>query len=199
MRGGVRAIGGNGVALSGKGAGGVEGVSWCGWVPVVLMVLAWLGAPALAQTMVQGKGRYTGLPIPRFASLRSDRVNLRVGPGGRYPIKWELHRRGLPVEIVQEYGVWRAVRLHDGADGWIHAALLSGHRTFIVEGATRPLEERAPSTASLVARLEAGVIGRILGCAEGSLWCRVSVHGHRGYLRRSDFWGTFKGEAVHEW
>ncbi len=195
MREGVPAIGGNGVALSGKGAGGVEEVGWCGWVPVVFIVLAWLGAPALAQTV----GRYTGLPVPRFASLRSDRVNLRVGPGERYPIKWELHRRGLPVEIVREYGVWRAVRLHDGANGWIHAALLSGHRTFIVEGATRQLRESASSTASLVARLEAGVIGRILGCGDGSLWCRVSVDGHRGYLRRSDFWGTFKSEAVHGW
>jgi len=166
---------------------------------VAVIVLAWLAGPVLAQTVVPGTGRSTGLPIPRFASLRSDPVNLRVGPGVRYPIKWELHRRGLPVEIVREYEMWRAVRLHDGADGWIHAALLSGHRTFIVEGATRPLLASASSTASLVARLEAGVIGRIAGCGENSLWCRVSVDGHRGYLRRSDFWGTFKGEAVHGW
>lgn len=174
-------------------------MSWWGTIAVVLIMLAWLAGPVLAQTVAQvpGKGPVTGLQVPRFASLRSDRVNLRVGPGERYPIKWELHRRGLPVEIVREYEVWRAVRLHDGADGWIHAALLSGQRTFIVDGAARPLRASESFGGSLVARLEAGVIGRIAGCGEDSLWCRVSVDGHRGYLRRSDFWGTFKGEAVH--
>ena len=176
-------------------------MNWWGWVPLAVLALAWLAGPVLAQTVAPapGKGRYTGLPVPRFASLRSGRVNLRVGPGTRYPIKWELHRRGLPVEIVREYEVWRAVRLQDGADGWIHAALLSGHRTLIIEGMTRPLRESASSGASLVARLKAGVIGRIASCGKDSLWCNVSVDGHRGYLRRSDFWGTFKGEVVHAW
>jgi SH3-like domain-containing protein len=110
-----------------------------------------------------------------------------------------LHRRGMPVEIVQEFNLWRAVRLFDGTNGWIHGALLSGHRTFIVDGATCSLWERATSDASQVARLEPGVIGRILTCMKDSYWCKVSVGGYRGYLSRSEFWGTFKGEAVSGW
>jgi SH3-like domain-containing protein len=154
--------------------------------------------PALSQPVapLHTKGRYTGLPLPRFASVRSDPVNLRVGPGVCYPIKWVLHRRGMPVEIVQEFNLWRAVRLFHGTNGWIHGALLSGHRTFVVDGATCSLWERATRDASQVARLESGVIGRILTCMKDSYWCKVSVGGYRGYLLRSEFWGTFKGEAV---
>ena len=40
----------------------------------------------------------------RFVSLRSDVVNVRVGPGVRYPVKWVFRQKAIPVEIVQEYG-----------------------------------------------------------------------------------------------
>ena len=34
---------------------------------------------------------------PRFQSLKSDNVHLRVGPGTQHPIEWVLQRRNLPV------------------------------------------------------------------------------------------------------
>ena len=79
-------------------------------------------------------GRSTGLPLPRFASIKADPARLRRGPGVDYPILWELTRRGLPVRIVGEYGHWRRVELHDGSKGWMHRVLLSGRRTALLLG-----------------------------------------------------------------
>ncbi|HKH69397.1 MAG TPA: SH3 domain-containing protein, partial [Reyranella sp.] len=70
----------------------------------------------------QRKG--SGLPIPRFASLRSDEVNVRTGPGPRYPIDWVFKRKAMPVEIVAEFENWRKIRDWQGASGWVHQSLL---------------------------------------------------------------------------
>lgn len=142
------------------------------------------------------KGSNTGLPIPRFVSLRADKVNLRAGPGDRYPIEWVYQRRDLPVEIEREFDVWRLIRDQDGVRGWVQGLLLSGRRSFVITGADRTLRDEPSDTAHPVAILKVGVIGRIRKCAAGSEWCQLDVDGYRGWLRRSEFWGTLPGEAV---
>ena len=144
------------------------------------------------------KGRYTGLPLPRFVSLRPDHVNLRRGPGYRYRIDWVLHRRHLPVQIFREFHDWRAVRLPDGTQGWIKGALLSGRRSFIVQGQTAPLRRAPHANASPAASLKPGVVGRILGCAAGSSWCQVRVDDHSGYVARRAIWGVAPHEVVDD-
>ncbi|GAA4505194.1 SH3 domain-containing protein [Gluconacetobacter tumulicola] len=80
------------------------------------------------------KGAITGLPLPRFAALRADEVNMRSGPGQRYPIEWVYHRRDLPVKIEREFDVWRLVEDSDGQKGWVHQATLVGTRSFVITG-----------------------------------------------------------------
>lgn len=143
------------------------------------------------------KGTATGLPLPRFAALRSDEVNLRRGPGTRYPIEWVYKRRELPVEIEREFEVWRLVAAPDGGKGWVHQATLTGRRGFIVTGEEHVLRDGPKEDAGPVARLKPGVVGRILHCDEGAEWCRVQVGEYRGFLKRSDFWGSFAGEAIN--
>ena len=142
------------------------------------------------------KGSTTGLPLPRFASLRSDEVNLRAGPGTRYPIDWVYKRRDLPVEIDREFEVWRLVKDPDGIKGWVHQATLTGRRSFIVLGADATLRRDASDEAAPVAILKPGVIGHIRSCAAGAAWCQVQAGEYRGFLRRDQFWGTLPGEAV---
>ena len=144
------------------------------------------------------KGRYTGYPLPRFASLRSNHVNLRRGPGFRYRIDWVLHRRHLPVQIFREFHDWRAVRLPDGTEGWIKGALLSGRRSFVVQGKTVPLRYAPRANARPAAWLKPGVVGRILDCAAGSSWCRVRVDDHSGYVPRKAIWGVAPHEVIAE-
>ncbi|MCQ8242072.1 SH3 domain-containing protein [Rhizosaccharibacter radicis] len=78
------------------------------------------------------KGSNTGLPLPRYAALRADEVNLRNGPGTRYPIQWVYKRRDLPVRVEREFDVWRLVEDMDGVKGWVNQATLVGTRTFVV-------------------------------------------------------------------
>jgi len=142
------------------------------------------------------KGAVTGLPIPRYVSLRADVVNLRAGPGERYPIDWVYKRVGMPVEILREFDVWRLVETPDGEKGWMHEATLVGRRDFIIEEHPETLRADPRDTAHAVAVLDPGVIGRIRLCDAGSGWCRVDVNRFSGWLPRSAMWGLLPGEAV---
>jgi len=90
-----------------------------------------------------------GEKLPRFVSLRSDQVNLRVGPGENYPIQWVLTRKEMPVEIVKEFEHWRMIHDWQGAEGWVHERMVSGKRTVVVKGGVcalhRPIWPRASS------------------------------------------------------
>jgi SH3-like domain-containing protein len=141
-------------------------------------------------------GSVTHLPLPRFASLRSDEVNLRSGPGFRYPIEWVYRRRDLPVEILREYDEWRLVSDPDGVKGWVHAATLTGRRGFVVKSREEVLRREPAETAGAVALLKPGVIGRLRACKAGSEWCQVQVADYRGWVRRADIWGVAAGEAI---
>ena len=131
-------------------------------------------------------------PLPRFASLAADRANLRTGPGFRYPVAWVFLRRSMPLEIVGEFEHWARVRDREGAEGWIHRALLSGRRTVVVTGGERGLRRRPDPAAALVARAEPGVQGRLFGCA--AEWCEVRLARLRGWIPRRHLWGVRAGE-----
>jgi SH3-like domain-containing protein len=152
-----------------------------------------------------GKARpgASGLPLPRFVSLKSDRVNLRAGPGTEYPTRWVYRRAGLPLEVIKEFETWREVRDADGATGWVLQSFLSGRRTALVlpwdvkPDQPLPAVEVYSSDSSgsrPVAKVEAGVIANIHGC-DGS-WCKVVIDGYRGYVEQKKLWGIYQSEVV---
>jgi SH3-like domain-containing protein len=144
------------------------------------------------------------LPLPRFVSLKSGRVNLRQGPGIDYPIAWVFRRAGLPLEVIEEFEGWRQVRDAEGTTGWVLGALLSGRRTALVlpweakagqqPAASATLRDDHSEQSTAVAKVEAGVLAGILGC-DGQ-WCRVSVEGYRGYNKQTKLWGAYQGEVI---
>jgi SH3-like domain-containing protein len=134
------------------------------------------------------------LPVPRFVSLRADEVNLRTGPGERYPIDWVLTRKGLPVEIVEEFEAWRKVRDFQGTEGWVHQRMVTGTRNVVVTGDVRTLRADPDAMAPAVARAEPGVIAHLLDCRD--TWCRVELQGMKGWLKRGEVWGVYPTEAV---
>lgn len=149
----------------------------------LLVVLAVAGAAAAE----------TGLPLPRFVSLAADRANVRAGPGTRYPIRWVFVRRGLPLEIVAEYELWRKIRDQDGAVGWIHKNLLSGRRMVLIQGVGLQSLHASPSLqGAVLLRAEPGVIASLIECAADR--CRIEVGGRRGWLDRSMIWGVEPNE-----
>jgi SH3-like domain-containing protein len=157
----------------------------------LIALAAFWSAPSWAgeDNSVQG----SGLPLPRFASLHADEVNLRTGPGTRYPIEWVFKRSGIPVEITAEYEIWRRIRDSEGTEGWVHKMALTGKRTGIVTGMQRELRKREEIEAPIVAHLEVGAIGQVLSCSKA--WCRLKFEGIKGYLPKTDFWGAYPNET----
>lgn len=140
----------------------------------------------------------SGLPLPRFVSLKPARVNLRIGPGRNYAVSWLFLKSGLPVEIIQEYDNWRRIRDADGTEGWVYQSLLSGKRTAITAPWSKSEEHiemhSAPSeSAGLVAKLTPGVIGDVLQC--NGNWCRMQIKKTRGWVKQSEIWGAYPDEV----
>ena len=136
----------------------------------------------------------TGLPIPRFVSLRSKPVNLRTGPGTQYPVEWVYMKSGLPVEIISEFGTWRQIKDFQGREGWIHQPMLSGRRT------VRPLRDayllRAANVGALpLAKIEAGAVGRLISCPKGLLLCKVEFENFQGWMHKDRIWGVYPDEV----
>lgn len=121
---------------------------------------------------------------------------MRSGPGPRYPIDWVYKRRDLPVEIEREFDIWRLVRDQEGIRGWVNTQTLGPRRTGVVIGAERTMRRDGNDTAIAIARLKPGVIVRIRSCEASADWCQTSVQDYRGWVKRTDLWGTYPGEAI---
>lgn len=141
-------------------------------------------------------GETSGLPLPRFVTLRSDEVNVRTGPGVRYPIDWIYSRKDLPVEVVAEFEAWRKIRDWQGTEGWVHQSMLSGRRMMVVIGQQRVLRSSDSESAQTVALVDPGVLGRLLQCPRSRDFCRVEINQMQGWLRRDEIWGIYKGEWI---
>lgn len=152
---------------------------------------------AAAQTAAEGP---SGLPLPRFVSLKSSRVNVRRGPGQDYDVAWIFVRPGLPVEIVQEFDNWRKVRDSEGEEGWVFHSLLSGRRTGIVAPWEKEGRFAARASADVNARavayLEPRVVTDIDTC-DGA-WCHVRGDAYDGWIEKDRLWGVYPQEVVEE-
>lgn len=130
---------------------------------------------------------------PRFVSLSSDLVNMREGPSTEHGIKWVYHRKGLPMQVLSEYDVWRRVRDVDGEVGWIHVSLLTNERTVIIIGTGYAMARTGDEPdAPVLAEVEPGVVGIIEGC--GPLACRLDFSGIEGWVDRTRLWGVYADE-----
>jgi SH3-like domain-containing protein len=145
----------------------------------------------------------SGLPLPRYVSLKASRANLRVGPGTEYTVSWLYTRPGLPMEIIQEYDHWRHVRDAQGTEGWVYQSLLSGERTAeaapwlegrVSQTPTYVLMHKGPrKNSAVIAKLEPGVILRLSEC--NGEWCHAGVNGTDGWVEQADLWGAYPGEV----
>jgi len=136
----------------------------------------------------EDRGSVTNLPIPRYVSIKTDKVNVRRGPSLTHRIDWVFQRKGMPLEVTSEHGHWRRVRDRDGAGGWVHYSLLSGVRTVIAESDMLDLHLGPDDATPITARLELGVIARLGAC--DPVWCRLTAGGYRGWARKQRLWGV---------
>ena len=163
---------------------------------LVAVFALFLALPAFAQEEPVKGFRDTDLPLPRYVSLKSDKVYVRAGPAMRYPIKWIYKRDAMPVEILQEFDGWRKVRDIAGEEGWVHQSLLSGNRSIIIRGGDMvPLREKPDAQARMLARMEPNVIAGLDKCQKD--WCRIQAGGFRGWVQRNLLWGIYENEELN--
>ena len=141
----------------------------------------------------------SGLQVPRFVSLKSNRVNVRKGPSTEHAVAWVFSRAGLPVEVIAEFENWRQIRDSEGSDGWVFHALLSGRRTALVMPWTKKnqsiaLLDSASAGSDPVAQLEPGVLGSVHKC--NGTWCNFTVGNYTGWIEQERLWGVYRSEDV---
>jgi SH3-like domain-containing protein len=156
------------------------------------------GLPATTAMAQETTGSVSGLPIPRFVSLKPSDTPMREGPSKDHRIRWVFKREGMPVEIIAEFENWRRVRDSEGDDGWVYHARLSGRRTAQISPKLKvdavTLHARDSESAAVVARLQPGVIGAVEQCT--GRWCRISGEGFDGWMPQERLWGVYPGERI---
>ena len=133
-----------------------------------------------------------------FASLKSDKVNLRTGPGERFPIQWVYQERHYPVEVVDSFDIWRQIREMDGTIGWVNEKMLSKDRYVVIQEEEKLLD--TPSVSGrVVAYVQPGVIARVHSCPSGD-FCRIRFTYEdrkvEGWFPRRFVWGLADGEII---
>jgi SH3-like domain-containing protein len=168
-----------------------------GLAALLAVAFSAFAVPALAEAVKLA----TGLPVPRFVTLKAKKINLRVGPGQDYAVSWRYLKAGVPVEITQEYENWRRIRDADGAEGWVFHSLLSGDRSAIAapwmrdKGAEIFVSMRADSrdNGQVVAKLQPGVVVKLDEC--NGEWCHAEAKDVEGWVSQAEIWGAYPGEA----
>ncbi|NJL07565.1 MAG: hypothetical protein HC900_04365 [Methylacidiphilales bacterium] len=177
------------------------------WLIVVLIgavavaaagIVATKASPPASPAEEIKRGDYSGLPVPRFVSLKTDRVNVRGGPSRDHDVRWVFTKASLPVEIVAEFENWRRIRDVDGQEGWVYHSLLSGKRTAVIapwsKDAMPDLRADRSADSRVTAHLEPGVLGTVRTCRAG--WCRLTGEGFDGWIQQDRLWGVYPNEVV---
>jgi SH3-like domain-containing protein len=161
----------------------------------VVLMAAFAG---MAAARADATGAVSGLPLPRYVSLKADKVNMHIGPAKHYETKWVYQRAGLPVEITAEFENWRRIRDSDGTEGWVYHSLLSGRRTGVVTAKSKdeliPVYEKPDAKSATMAQLQVGVLGTVKRCT--TAWCRVVGQGFDGWIPQERLWGVYPNEKV---
>lgn len=163
----------------------------------VVLAFSAVAANAAEQVAV---GPASGLPVPRFVSLKTDKVNVRLGPAKDHEVAWVYSRSALPVEVIAESDNWRRIRDWEGAEGWVYHSLLSGRRTALVSPQSKgkdvllPLHAKPDAKSGVSAKLEGGVLGTVKRCGDG--WCRIAGEGFDGWIEQQRLFGVYPNEKV---
>jgi SH3-like domain-containing protein len=173
--------------------------SWQSSFAVLIALVAFAIACEPAHSEDETVGPVSGLPLPRFVTLKADKVNLRAGPTRDHEVTWVFTRVGLPVEITAESENWRRIRDSEGTEGWVYHSLLSSRRTALVapwskKDETFPLHQSGGPNARVTAQLQPGVLGAVKSCDKK--WCRIFGEGFDGYIEQERLWGVYPNESI---
>ena len=139
----------------------------------------------------------TGLAIPRFASLRSNHINARSGPGARYPIEWVYMQKSAPVEIIAEFELWRKIKDWQGSESWVHKSMLTGKRFVkVITPGENNIYAKDDYNAKVIAKVEDEVVGEIKKCPVNTNFCLIQFGNVDGWMPRQNLYGIYPDEII---
>ena len=157
--------------------------------------ITWPAGPADAnaqETKLTVRG--SGLPVPRFVTLKFDEANLRAGPGREYPVLWQYRTVGLPLLVDSEFDIWRKVIDHEGTAGWMHGSVLSLQRMALVKNNMAEIHASPNQKSIVVALAERNALVELKSCPKS--WCKVVSEDVKGWINRKDLWGLLEAESL---
>src|SRR4051812_21353413 len=173
-------------------------IVWCLWTGALVVAAALACAAPVRAAGEMSAGPKSGLPVPRFVSLKPDRVNVRGGPTRDHDVTWVYTRAGLPVEITAESENWRRIRDWEGAEGWVYHSMLTGRRTALVKAKEKdalvPLQAKPNASSEVMAKLQSGVLSTVKSCT--GTWCRIFGTGFDGWVAQERLRGVYPSEKV---
>ena len=157
--------------------------------------ITWLATPTVVNAQEPKLTvRGSGLPVPRFVTLKFDEANLRAGPGREYPVLWQYRAIGLPLLVDSEFDIWRKVIDHNGTAGWMHGSVLSLERMVLVKNNMAEIHASPDQKSIVVALAERNALMKIKSCPKA--WCRVASKDVKGWISRQALWGLLDAEIL---
>ena len=121
-----------------------------------------------------------------YLMLKNSKVNVRMGPGLDYPIKFIYKKKYLPVKVVDKKENFRKVIDHKKNSGWIHISQLKKVNSVIVLS-NRILFKKPTINSKPIANIENGKLFILEKCKKD--WCKVSGKNYSGWFNIDDVWG----------
>ena len=121
-----------------------------------------------------------------FLMLKNSKVNVRIGPGFDYPIKFIYKKKYLPVKIIDNKENFRKIIDHKKNSGWIHISQLKKINSILVLS-DRILFKKPTYNSKPLANIKSGRLFVIEKCKKN--WCEVSSQGYSGWITTENVWG----------
>ena len=121
-----------------------------------------------------------------FLMLKNSKVNVRMGPGMDYPIKFIYKKKYLPVKIIDKKDNFRKIIDHKKNSGWIHWTQLKKINSLLVLS-DRILFKKPTYNSKPLANIKSGRLFVLEKCKKN--WCEVSSQDYSGWITVENVWG----------
>lgn len=133
---------------------------------------------------------YAGAALAvEFKNIGSSSVVMFDAPSSRGQ-KLYVAPRGMPVEVVINYGAWSKVRDFAGDLSWIETKQLADRKNILVRNLNAKIRANPDDSAEVVFSADKGVLLELVEPVSSG-WAKVKhVDGSIGYVKLSDIWGV---------
>ena len=121
-----------------------------------------------------------------YLMLKNSKVNVRMGPGLDYPVKFIYKKKYLPVKVIDKKENFRKVIDHKKNSGWIHISQLKKVNSVIVLS-NRILFKKPTFNSKPIANIESGKLFVLEKCKKK--WCKISSQNYSGWINMDNVWG----------